>query len=64
MKFADRFWAPPESRIGLADCNPDDTADYNHKKDARKALKRITWRFWDGKTGLEQAKACSGDNLQ
>ena len=45
MKFADRFRAPPESRMGLADCDPDDTADYTRKKDARKALKRITRRL-------------------
>ncbi len=45
MKFADRFRAPPESRIRLADCDPDDTGDYTSKKDARKALKGVTRRL-------------------
>ncbi|MCH7776518.1 MAG: polyphosphate kinase 2 family protein, partial [Gemmatimonadetes bacterium] len=45
MKFADRFRAPPETRIRLADCDPDDTADYTSKKDARKALKKVTRRL-------------------
>ena len=45
MKFADRFRAPLETRIRLADCDPDDTADYTSKKDARKALKGVTRRL-------------------
>ena len=45
MKFADRFRVPPESRIRLADYDPDDTGDYTSKKDARKALKRVTRRL-------------------
>ena len=45
MKFADGFRAPLETRIRLADCDPDDTADYTSKKDARKALKGVTRRL-------------------